>query len=145
MNTSPLASCRVVPPSIDAPRISFGATSLRLDRLAAGDDRGRAFEHVDDVGVERVDLRHAGRFAAAGVHLVRRGLDERRALGEGRLRAIAGDIGRLGRLRRSRREQRDRRHGKHADHKSPSERKTSAHDVFWDERITPGTGPGADR
>ena len=52
---------------------------LAVDHRASGDQRRRAVEHVDDVGIARVDLRHARRLAPAGVDLVLAGLEQRLA------------------------------------------------------------------
>ncbi len=75
----------------------FGATDfvrrdfLCIDSFSAGHQRGRPIDDVNNVCVERVDLRLTGFDAATGVHLVTGGFEQGHALGKCRRNGLGVD------------------------------------------------------
>ena len=66
---------------------------LAADHRAPGDERGRTFEHVDDVCVFDVNLDLPGLFAAARMHLIAAVVEQDCAFGKGSLDLVCRDVG----------------------------------------------------
>src|SRR6266478_1240332 len=65
------------------PAFNFGAADfvrrdlLRIDCLSTCDERGRAIDDINDISIQRVDLRLARLDSPAGVHFVTGGFEPR--------------------------------------------------------------------
>src|SRR5207249_12125682 len=66
---------------------------LAADHRAASDERGRAFEHIDDVCVLHVNLDLTGFFAAAGMNLTAAVVEQDCAFAEGLLDLLCRSVG----------------------------------------------------
>src|SRR6266516_6773249 len=79
-------------PSLDFSAADFVRRDLlRIDCLSTCDERGRAIDDINDIGIERVDLGLTGFNPPAGVHFITGGFQKWHTLGKGGRNILAVD------------------------------------------------------